>query len=265
MAREIVLDNIQQIDELIGAEIFDRPVNIEVHETCPYKFEAKTVGEMIDFLSESRRYGSDLFSWNVKAYSYNVNGDDSDYKRNPDLDKAWSKFLDSREGQYVHESAFEQAQEYYRHDWCAYPGDDQGDWEFAFYGRSGGHLTLTKWKGYSIERLDRDSYLELLAGLLHDYLTAGNHDIVKLYMGIVCADQEFTPENASKNVTYHYGALRHDWEERRANILPEMVSVAERAVNKLAAAYGFELTTDVLKEFNAKVFEDELKKGVATA
>lgn len=205
-------------------------------DDAPYKFPAQTLGDVIEFLMQdrSRQYSyhretGSRFAWYVKAYP-DINGEgNGDYKRNPDLDEAWEKYLQGRAGQRVWERAFEDAQEYYRTDWNSYPGDDQGDWKFAFGGRSGGWLCLQEWRGYKFARMSESELAEFVAGLVHHHLAGdGKTDFLEaFYTGIVCADQDFTGKNASANVTYHYAQAREEWETERGN-LADQIEVAMR-------------------------------------
>lgn len=249
--RNYVLEAFQAIDDSATADIFDRPFTLHMtpHASCPYSFEAKTIGDVVDFLGQSRRYGSAPMSWNVKAYNVDVNGGDNcDYTRQPSLDKAWEKYLGTRAAEYVHAQAFEAAQEYYREDWNAYPGDDQGDWLFSFEGRQGGHLTLQRWRGNDLRDMCRSEFAEFVASLIDEPV-----NLSKFYVGIVCADQEFTPTKASENVSYNYGAERSRWEESRAEIVIELASAMYGAAKRKADEYGVEVTAELLRQAAAKV------------
>lgn len=240
-----VLEAAKLIDENMPDDIFDKPVvlHMAIPAGCPYKFPAKTLGDLIDYLLIDRKYGGrdgSILSWNVKAYRYDVNGANMHSKRDESLDKAWEKYLDSRQGQWVHEDAFEMAQDYYRRDWSSYPGDDQGQWKFAFYGRSGGHLCLIDWDGNNFEKMDRWDYCEFLASLLDD-----PEKLSRFYIAIVCADNEFTPDNASENVTYQYGFRRECWEEERKEIVTKVGEAMEGAAELTCALYGVDLTEDL--------------------
>lgn len=217
---------------------------------CPYSFPARTLGDVIDFLARdrSRQYayhretGSRL-AWYVKAHNIDVHGKESEYERNAALDDAWEKHLETRKGLPVWEHAIEQAQEYYRRDWSSYPGDDQGDWRFAFGGRSSGWLCLQEWRGYKFARMDESEYHDFIAGLIHHYLEGdGKADYLEgFYIGIVCADADFTGEKASANVSYHYGFERQQWEEERGNLADAIESAMRAAAIDVLETYGLEL------------------------
>ncbi len=196
--RTYVNDAYDAIDPDRAVTIFDEPFKLHFvpGEKCPYTFDAKTVGDVVDYLSTSRRYGNAPLSWNVKAYNADWNGKGNpDYKRDETLDKAWDNYLSkSKGGEYVHNAVYEAAQEYYREEWSAYPGDDQGDWVFSFQGRQSGHLCLDRWCGNDLRDMCRSEFAEFVASLLDDPVA-----LSKFYVGIVCADQEFTPTKASEN------------------------------------------------------------------
>lgn len=215
-----------------------------------YPFAAETLGDVIEFLMQerSRQYayhreiGSRL-AWYVKAYPDVHGKDNGDYKRNPELDDAWEKYLDSRRGQHIWQRAYEDAQEYYRTDWNSYPGDDQGDWKFAFGGRSGGYLCLQEWRGYKFARMDESELAQFVAELVHHYLEGdGKADYLEsFYIGIVCADVDFTGDNASKNVSYHYAQAREEWETERGNLADEIESAMRAAAIEILKDHGLEL------------------------
>lgn len=223
-------------------------------DTDVYPFAAETLGDVIEFLMQdrSRQYsyhretGSRL-AWYVKA-SPDVNGridgkPNGDHKRNPDLDEAWEKYLEGRKGSHVWERAFEDAQSYYRTDWTSYPGDDQGDWRFAFGGRSGGWLCLQEWRGHKFVRMDESELAQFVAELVHHYLEGdGKADYLEsFYIGIVRADQDFTGKNASANVSYGYAQAREEWETERENLADEIECAMRCAAVHVLEEHGLQL------------------------
>lgn len=229
-------------------------LHISSGEKCPYSFDARTVQDVLQFLCRDRRRRYDRFegsfmAWNVKAYRVDLC---KDHKRTKSLDKAWQAYLESSAGQHVDSRAFEDAQEYYRRDWCSYPGDDQGAWKFHFAGRSGGWLALEAWRGNNISRMDWDDFARFLATLVAECIKDGSQNLSAFYVGIVCADSDFTPQKASENVSYHYGEAREQWEAERANIAEYVETAIIAAANKKAAEYGYQLDSDALQEIARK-------------
>lgn len=121
----------------------------------PYAFNAKTMGDVIDYLLSDRKpyggsHGIYFFAWNVKVYSANFDHPNGEHAINPALDKAWGNYFSNNPC--IDERAFENARRQIVDDeWTSYPGDDQGDWEFRFEGRSGGWLVLHRWKGLPMD------------------------------------------------------------------------------------------------------------------
>lgn len=239
----------EALKEYLGDDadkILATPFAIEVPASCPYDLSAKTIGEAVAVILEDRRYWNRYdvspLAWNVKAYRYDVNGADAEGPRNKDLDSAWEKYVESSAGQWVYEAAFSSAQEYFRKEWSSYPGDDQGDWEMEFWGRQGGHLVVTKWKGYKIEGKDRHEWGQFVAELVLGLVEYGRKDFADLYRGVVTADRDLTPENASKEVTYHYGFQRQIWEQDRKDFTPRLRAALANAAEKCATEYGIDVT-----------------------
>ncbi len=209
----------------------DTPINIEVPKTCPYTFAAKTVGEALLYILNNRRAYYDrptsyFFSWDVKA--------------NIDIDKtkggdcpAWVRRLSRSDDL---QQAYMDAQEYYRAEWSSYPGDDQGEWKFAFCGRSGGHLCLEAWRGVTLN--DADDVLQ--------YFACENAETIKaFYMGIVCADSDFTPERAKENVEAALEFLFEQWQESIADekeMIAEVVQSVWGGIHRLAKRHGVEIS-----------------------
>lgn len=245
----------EALKEYLGEDadkILATPFSVTAPADCPYSFEAKTIGDAVAVILEDRRYWNRYdvspLAWNVKAYRYDVNGDDSEGARDKTLDSAWEKYLESHAGQWVHEHVFEMAQEYYRHDWSSYPGEDQGDWEMEFWGRQGGHLVVTKWKGYKIEGKDRHEWGQFVGELVLGLVEYGRKDFADLYRGVVTADRDLTPESASKEVTHHYGFRRLEWEEERQNFAEQLKGALIRAAEKCGDEFGVDVTAgDVRK------------------
>jgi hypothetical protein len=252
----------------ITAEKLESPfaLHITPQSECPYTFAAKTLRSVLEFLcvDRARRYsrsdGSPM-AWNVKAYRINVNGTADGYKPNRKLDSAWSKYLDTKAGEDVNLRAYEQAQEYYRAEWCAYPGDDQGDWRFSFGGRSGGWLMLDSWQGNRLDNKDSDEFARFLATLVAEHIEGHNQNLSRFYIGIVCADSDFTPEKASQNVSAEYSAAREFWEDERKEITGFIQMAIMQAANRKAEEYGYNLDSEVLEK-QAKKAAQKITKGL---
>lgn len=247
--RAAVLESLQAINENYTSTVFDHPfaVCFPVPESCPYAFPAKTLGEVADFLLKSRermyatryRSGSRL-AWNVKVYHADALSAVDYSTCNKALDSAWTKFLDSKQGQHIHDIVFSAAQAYYHGDWTAYPGEDQGDWKFFFGGRSGGWLCLESWRGTDFATMSEDSYIEFVASLIDDYMLDRVEGLARFYAGIVTADQDFTPEKASSEISYQYGVQRELWEEERREIGSNLRHELEASAKRILDAYGYD-------------------------
>jgi hypothetical protein len=191
---------------------------------APYTFPHRTRKAMIGYLLEGpdgggrRGYyehwgGNYPFSWNVKAYHVDWGHPKGENELDASLDAKWEKHLED-DGGNVENWAFENARMQIDDDeWCSYPGDDQGDWDFAFAGRSGGHLVLQEWRGMKVHGESFD-LVEWLDSLDTDTLR-------KFYRGIRTADSDFTSAKASEEVEYHVNFIRSEWELERQRELED--------------------------------------------
>jgi hypothetical protein len=182
----------------------------------PYSFPLRSRADIADFLTRRGRsyhYQRYTFVWNVKTHGARFDGD-SLRKHFPDLsmieDSAWDDLLNKDTGDLFwswcedagRNSGVEQ------NEWTSYPGDDQGDWEFSFAGRSGGWLVLDKWRGRDMRDVDSADFL--------DPEIWSFDDLRSFYRGIVCADQDFTPQKAAAEVEFMAAFYREQWEDDRA-------------------------------------------------
>jgi hypothetical protein len=203
---------------------------------CPYTFAARSRAAMTAYLLDRRGYAAGgrrcPFSWDVKAYRVDWTRPAGEYPWDPTGDDEWSARLNvDREGT-IESAAFEDAQRHYVEDWTSYPGNDQGDWRFAFMGRSGGHLTLLKWRGHSLADMHADELESWLADL-------PRADLRAFYRGIVCADSDFTRDKARQNVEWAANYFRHEWEtERKGERERLAVETAARLESDRPDMYG---------------------------
>lgn len=180
-------------------------------QTCPYSFPLKSRADIAVFLARDGRcyhYTRYRFAWNVKAWGANFDGD-SLRKHIPDLDPAldsdWQSDLDAFGDAYFFDWCGDAARWVSGGEWCSYPGEDQGDWDFSFAGRSGGWIVLEKWRGRDMRDVDAADFLD------RDLWPWA--DLVAFYRGIVTADTDFTPENAARAVECGAAYQRETWGE----------------------------------------------------
>ena len=193
---------------------------------CPYAFSAKSRAAMIAYCTARDTYSNGYevfpFVWNVKTHGANWQHPKGDYELDASLDAAWQKHMDS--GYDFAQFVFESTGSYYTdNEWCSYPGADQGDWQFSFEGRSGGWLALIEWRGHRLSRMSMHDLKAWLSELPFTELRA-------FYRGIVCADQDLTPQNAAIKVEYEVNFRRHEWE-------CELQESREASYNEFARSY----------------------------
>jgi hypothetical protein len=193
---------------------------------CPYSFPHKSRAAIAEYLDRDGRYYRPTryrFCWDVKAYCTDFDSDTM-RRHNPDLspafDERWQEWIERNRdafwwfcedaGRHISEG-----------EWCSYPGDDQGDWQFAFAGRSGGWVVLEKWRGRDVADATKADFLD------HDEWPWP--DLVAFYRGIRCADQDFTTQKAAAEVEYKAAFHREYLEE-------EWRAEAEQQAEDMAAA-----------------------------
>ena len=202
---------------------------------CPYVFAAKSRAAMTAYILDRRGYSDNYrrypFSWNVKVYRIDWAHPKGEYVLNPAFDAAWRAYVEEDDS--VSANAFEDAQRVYSEkEWTSWPGDDQGDWEFSFCGRAGGHLCLESWKGETLAGID--------GGDLSDWLTELPFPrLRRFYRALVCMDSDFTPEKASEEVEYHVNFQRGMWEEtRQFKLDAELAKFVEQMESSRPDMYG---------------------------
>ncbi len=154
------------------------------------------------------RHENFALAWDVKAYAVDILTKPEDFGLEARFDDAWAAYCE--EDIEMFWRACEDAASYYLEGlYCSYPGTDQGDYEFTLCGRSGGHLCLVSWRGWSLENrnyCNREDFLaEFCVGLTFPELR-------DFYKAIVCMDHDLTPAKASEEVSYHIAGYRESWE-----------------------------------------------------
>jgi hypothetical protein len=181
--------------------------------SCPYTFPHKSRADIAAYLDRRGRsyhYQRYTFAWCVKVRAADFDGD-SLRKHDPDLspaeDSAWESMVAADDGRLFGYWCEDAARGVTGDEWTSYPGDDQGDWSFAFAGRSGGWLVLLKWRGRDMRDVDAADFLD------RDLWPWA--DLVAFYRGIRCADSDFTEAKAATEVEYFAADYRAQWEDER--------------------------------------------------
>jgi hypothetical protein len=197
----------------------------------PYTFPHKSRAAMAEYLTRRGRsyhYQRYAFAWCVKTHAAEFDGDT--LRRhvpglNPAEDSAWWSLLENDRGDLFSTFCEDAARGLSEGEWCSYPGDDQGDWDFSFAGRSGGWLVLEKWRGRDMRDVDAADFLD------RDLWPWA--DLVAFYRGIRCADSDFTEAKAAAEVEYMAAFYRDQWEDARAE---DRAAEAEAQACRMAAA-----------------------------
>jgi hypothetical protein len=196
---------------------------------APYAFPLRSRAAIAAFLTREGRsyhYNRYRFVWNVKTHGAAFDGTTLrrvDPDLDPALDAAWQEHCEDNDQMF-----WAWCEDAARHvsdgDWASYPGTDQGDWDLAFAGRSGGWLVLQKWQGRNMVDIDPADFL--------DPEIWPFDDLKAFYRGIVCADQDFTPAKAAREVEYFAACDRAMWEEEIRNLRREEADAAAREMEQ---------------------------------
>jgi len=193
---------------------------------APYTWPHRSRAAIVDYLIDRKGSSYDcsyLFAWNVKVYGAKFDGASLrtyDPTLNPALDSEWDSHVKSNGDRLFWHWCEDAGRDISEDEWTSYPGDDQGDWEFSFGGRSGGWIVLEKWRGRDVRNPD-------------DFSEWSWPDLVAFYRGIRCADSDFTQANAVVSVEDYAAAYRADWEAEKRE---EAEEEAESAAASMAAA-----------------------------
>ena len=166
-------------------------------------------------------YGPSRLAWNVKVGDFDTSGRTDGQQTNPALDEAWAEYL-SRKGDHVWDSAAAEARyPYLNGEFSTYPGNDGGQYTFAFEGRSGGWLVLAaiqgvpgrlQWESLS----DLEQYVEELP----------DHALRKLYVAVRTLDHDLTPAKIAREMAEQYAAFRAVLEDRGELVAARRETVA---------------------------------------
>ena len=174
--------------------------------TYPHRSRAGMTAYIVDRTAHSDYHTTYPICWNVKVYSADWSGHAGDETVNARFDKAWDEYMNDNPE--FSSMIFEDAgRTFSEGEYTTYPGDDQGDWRFGFFGRSGGWLALTEWTGTKLYGRDFD-LAEFCAALSFTELRI-------LYRALRCMDADITRDKVNEEVSFHVNFQRHQWEADR--------------------------------------------------
>lgn len=214
----------------------------------PYKFPARSRAAMITAMEtiggRFERYGESYpFAWNVKIHDIgdttaagleSLNPDPVPFS--PQWDSAWRRHMESRDSLFwdICEAA---RRPYVDGEYCTFPGDDMGAYEFEFHGRSGGWLVLTYWRGRLLRNFDLDELRtpEDSGGWSFD-------SVRQLYRAVMTMNQDFTRDKVRAEFRLQLAYYRAQWEAGRRD------AIARNRAWQTAAADN---ARELLQEFRA--------------
>lgn len=175
-------------------------------------FKLDSRREMIEFLCDhsvhkiGNAYSPSALAWNVKVHDFDATGKSGDGEVDPDLDDAWNEHVE-QDGDLFWQACQSGLSHYLEGDYTTYPGADQGDFEFAVSGRSGGWLVLKKCG--SIDPLQWESLSEMRESIR----SLSDEDLIKLYRLVANVDHDTRQEAIQNEMKYQFSFLRENWEE----------------------------------------------------
>jgi hypothetical protein len=176
---------------------------------CPYTYPHRSKAAQIEYLVAHTNRNSDHhwwpLVWDVKFYSANVDGIGTDYPIRRWLDDRWAEYRQENCDE-LWSMVVENMQDHYvKCEYTTWPGDDQGDWAFCFFGRSGGWMRLDHWKSQEMHFVGTDDWREWLEEQPAERVRT-------LYRAVICMDQDFQRNHIEAEFAYQMHYRRHDWE-----------------------------------------------------
>lgn len=202
---------------------------------CPYTYPHRSKKARIEYLVAHQSYGGwnhpyrgwSPLAWNVKFHVRDWSGKEGDYKVCGLRDAEWDE--NAQNDVHLWMAIVEDMQrQYVEGEYCTYPGDDQGDWDFQFAGRSGGWMLLESWKPLTATYFlncfnDSDGWKQ--------WLEAKSASTVEvLYRAVRCMDADFTTEKIVKEFEYQLNFQRSQWEETLPPIEPCVQMIYEAQI-----------------------------------
>lgn len=187
-----------------------RDITKDALTAAPYDWGDPTWAEVVAYITHDRTYSrynepTCTNTFNVKAYP-DCDSPQGEHTLDPAYDDLWDEHINSRDGQYTFDRAYERAR-MNAEEWTPYftPAFGPDHPVVGFAGRSGGYVCL--------EVLDRskgsfeDAFDEIF------YKT--DEALLDAYLIMLCADCDFTSQNATRGVEWHLNDLRHEWEQEQ--------------------------------------------------
>lgn len=197
---------------------------------CPYSFPARSRAAMIAAMESIGGYGgwnaphraSYPFAWNVKLqYVPNIETAATLNPFNYDGDQfnaAWDSDFESYMQSGDFDSMIIEAMRGAVEDYSTWPGDDSGQFQFDFAGRSGGWLVLTNAFGLDLRGLDFES--------LRDPEEWSFSEVRRLYRAVTVMDSDFSREAVRREMLHQVAFARTQWEESRTAEIAELEAEA---------------------------------------
>ena len=187
-------------------------IDVTNNPDVPYEFpKIGRVGIITELMNHSvhrdGHYGDFYLSWNVKM---DMNLDDSgklgDYEVDSQFDEKWAEYMEENDSDIFYRICEDMARTYLENEYCTYPGNDQGDYQFGFQGRSGGHLVLREVDGNEIGFSSYNDVQNVLNEL-------DDSELVKIYKVVKSLDADITKAKLGQEWAYQLNFVRQDLEE----------------------------------------------------
>jgi hypothetical protein len=188
---------------------------------CPYTYPHRSKSDQIDYLVAHQSRWADLcwcpLVWNVKLYDVDTTGIKGDQPVRRWLDDRWKEHLAQQADDNIWNGIIEDmSRQYSDSEYTTWPGNDQGQWNFFFFGRSGGWMGLEKWtpSGYPTISEARFCKRDFKPENWREFLEDQPARLVReLYRGVRCMDADFTTQKVHAEFAYQMNWHRRQWED----------------------------------------------------
>jgi len=189
-------------------------------ETGPYMEALEGRKEIIEYLTNHQMHQLDgpysryCLAWNIKVSgSFDTSGKNAGEEFDPDpaFDARWEEYVQT-DGDLFWELADSATRHFTDKEYTLYPGINQGAYDFAKTGRSGGWLILTEFDGLKVNRLSWESMSEF-----EDWLQdLTDERLVHLYRLVNQLDYDLSKDRINEEMAYQYAFARENKEEEWA-------------------------------------------------
>ncbi len=214
-------------------------------EAVPYAFPEATRSEIMARLLKHASHPTNMqfgraLAWNIKIHEFDELAKTGENEVDSAFDALWKARLAGDEDLFWSASS-DALMQYVNAEATAWPGDDQGDWEFRTEGRSGGWLILSQWQGHRMEFGSFDEYQVFLEEL-------SDADLAEFYKGIAVFDADLaSPREAfDSHMNFRRSEIESNWRSSPVVAVDDAITYELSAADLATMAKALPLTVDGL-------------------